>query len=878
MTAIISPEELKTPEIESPEELIKKLEENSKKTLAEKVKSVLFWINGTTEEKWQKLKAELSIDEEKEIRETLKDKETKIETVLNKWVTPTNLTDAKAIAWTMATKEWMDKVIEEWKKWFWESVKNLFSSLFAFLGNLPFIGWFFAAIWKMFGFGVKAEEAAQVVSEITKESRETINTEIKKTIKESKIPVDEKKLETALVNMTETDLKTLEGKIKNWEKITINDLKILESMKIVFSEESAKERLKKWTEEARKNIKNEIIRALKAKYQIDLSPQKEQILENLIKNELKINDNTIDIIAHAQTEQKIDLGQMLQIFREQWISTFMFSMKLITNGIIPISAVWLDFMNSWVELLASSIKLTTWFLWIEEHVNVETFNKWIDTLSREEKAILLALLYRKGWLFLNILWNTSAFISRFAIEWATNTSIKSMDAYKASSFSQLSKQADQLDIITKNLWWSVDKNDILRKAIENAQIVRKNYISLEILERNQTNVWDTIKELKEKWVHIEWNPKTMSELKLAIKWNFSQTFNTSISKWNLTNKLWFWASADLYEFNSKLESLMKYQRYRFEWSTAGRAFSKVWEILNSPSVSRVWDRLAFHFNSANKAKDFSKKLSIIANQTPELLKWIFDKLPIFVVAWIAANSEKGFFEEFWTEFKYLLPVVWPILLLNKAGLNWSNWIKVDNWVEASIWWALLTIDWIFLTKELATNWISWVWRYLAKPVTDIYSIWKWTANMWYNAYKLAEAAKWKELFKSALEKTRYIKWIPRLAALAAVVAAWWVAYAYSGNEHKEFVWKNWELDIEKLKKESAKMSNDEKAELIKMITTIEMWENLTKNIDFKVENNKLIIDSKNKSVQSNFIINDETREKIAILWVKWIKFNYYWQS
>lgn len=884
MTANISLDELKTPEIESPEELIKKLEENSKKILAEKLKGVLAWINGTTEEKWQKLKAELSIDEEKEIRETLKNKETKIESILNEWVIPTNVTDAKAIASTLATKEWMNKVVEEWKKWFWESMKNMFAGLFEFLWKIPFIGGFFAAIWKMFGFGKVAEAIEVAWESINKIDKEKVTNEVKNVIKTSNIPVDEKTLNTTISNMTEDDLKTLNEKIQKWEKITIEDLKNLESTKTIFSKDNIKEWLSKEAEKAKVKLIDNIKREIEAKYQITLTPDKVKKLEELVKNDLKINDATLETVYKAQEEKRISTSDILKAAKDNWIDTFWFSIKLITSWIIPASAIWLDFAKSWAEIASNAVELSVWALWIKEHVNVDTFQKSIENLNPDEKALLLALLYRKWWLFLSIVWSALAITSRMAIEWVTNTSVKSWEAYKSSITKDFSKQASQFEKIASSLWqakWETkDAMNILESAKSNLEIVRKNYLSLEILRKHSDNVDEAIKELQSHSIEVKWNPKNIDELKKALSTNFNQVFNEKISKWNFYNKFWFWAKADLYELNQKLENIAKYQKAVFDWNLWWKALYKTRELLQIPQVSRLWDRLAFHFNSVDEVKSFWRRMSVMFQQSPELIKWIFDKLPIFVVAWIAANSDKPFFQEIQKEFLYLFPIIWPVLLLWESWLNWKDWLKVENALEAWIWWTLLAIDWVFLTKELMTNWAWWAWRYLVKPVTDIYSMWKWTAKFWYESYKLAQAAKYSDIFKNAVEKTKALKWRTRAVVLAGLIVWWWVSYAFAwdNSEMKEFVWKDWNIDNEKLKKEVANMSIWEKEELIKLLFHIEMWEKLTKNIDFNIKDSKLVIDSKNKEVKSAFIINDEILEKMSILWLKSYKFNYYWQS
>ncbi len=75
-------ETLKTPEIKTPEELIKRLESKSQKTLADKVRTIEQTVTDSTESKWKKLQAELPESEKKEIETILKDENPEVGTRL----------------------------------------------------------------------------------------------------------------------------------------------------------------------------------------------------------------------------------------------------------------------------------------------------------------------------------------------------------------------------------------------------------------------------------------------------------------------------------------------------------------------------------------------------------------------------------------------------------------------------------------------------------------------------------------------------------------------------------------------------------------------------------------------------------------------------
>ena len=65
-------ETLKTQEIKTPEELIKRLESKSEKTLAARVRAIEETVTGNTESKWKKLQSELPDAEKQKIESLLK--------------------------------------------------------------------------------------------------------------------------------------------------------------------------------------------------------------------------------------------------------------------------------------------------------------------------------------------------------------------------------------------------------------------------------------------------------------------------------------------------------------------------------------------------------------------------------------------------------------------------------------------------------------------------------------------------------------------------------------------------------------------------------------------------------------------------------------
>lgn len=832
-------------------------------------------------------KARLEVHWEKE-RKELKESINHISNKLPTWTEEVKQEVAK-IDWKLkeiTSKEWMEKIAGEWlnlaKSWIGEAI----SWLFDFLSKIPFIGWLFAALGKMFWFWAKVEEAKEIVKDkVENIDKDNIKKQVSKIITDNKTPISNDNLNKSLNSISDEDYKKINAKLEKKEALTIEDIKNLDSFKILFSKEWIKETVKEELTKSRDKFKDILIKDIEKKYSIKLDQNNINKLDSLVKENLKINETTATKLSEIYARNEFNIWDISRILKESWTDTALFSIKLMASWIIPLSALWIDFAKSWVEIASNALELTLGALWLKETIDIEVFNKKLEELNDAEKWLLIWLLYRKWWIFLSILWSTSSMLSRFIIEWITPTTVWTIESYKSSIQNNFSKQAESLNKISSKLWRieiNKESEKIIKSLEKNLELVWKNYITLDILKKyeNTNDITKVIQELTNKWIQIEWNPKTLETLKESLSKNFKQGLTEFYSAWNALNKFWFWAQADLYELNTKLEKITKYQNAVLDWNKLAKLWYKIWETISIPQISRIGDRMSLHFNSKEEAREFGKKLSVIFQQSPELIKWIFDKMPIFVVAGIAANSEKPFFEEIQKEFSYLFPVIWPILLMSEASFNYKD-IELKNLAEFGTWRALLTIDWVFLTKEFSTWWLKWMWRYMIKPLTDIYSLGRWTAEFWYNIYKVWNAW-YMTIIKESLAKTWALKWKIRAIVLAWLIIWWWINYAMASEEEKEeinkFLDKDWKIDNNKLKEEANKMSLEEKEEIIKLMIAIEFWETFSDNIKFKVNNEKLTIDSKNKNVQSAFIINNDILEKLSLLWISEYTFNYYWQS
>lgn len=136
--------EIQAQTIETPEELISKLKEKSKDTLAKKVEDVVKWIWWDSKSKWEKLKIELTSLEKTEIKEAFQNSwvDIKLDELEKKSSTSKNIETALKVGWVWAVA---------WVVWM-EASKELSDIKNAkWLLLVDKVVWFFGKIWDWFG-------------------------------------------------------------------------------------------------------------------------------------------------------------------------------------------------------------------------------------------------------------------------------------------------------------------------------------------------------------------------------------------------------------------------------------------------------------------------------------------------------------------------------------------------------------------------------------------------------------------------------------------------------------------------------------------------------------------------------------------------------
>jgi len=190
---------------------------------------------------------------------------------------------------------------------------------------------------------------------------------------------------------------------------------------------------------------------------------------------------------------------------------------------------------------------------------------------------------------------------------------------------------------------------------------------------------------------------------------------------------------------------------------------KLWLTTNMMEIDPFYDRAVFKFKDVKTAKDFFGNLWKLAKQSPELLWFLFDKTPIFLVAWLSAAKWDSLVD-FAKQLMYLIP-------LFGSGFMLIDALKVDNpdLTQVGISSVLLASETGYITYQLWVNWLKdgWknVFKYILKPWRDVLEIAWFISRTWFTTVKVSSDAlklitKWKittsELSK-LLEKTNFSK-------------------------------------------------------------------------------------------------------------------------
>lgn len=853
-------------EIKTPEEAIERLKEKWKNVLASKIEQVISWINWEAEFKWKKLKENLPTNSSDELINILKKDSPSIQQKLN-WIIEKKEVEQKIsqlenvvskwwlAAWaTVLTNEfysWIESIKkEEWLSkidkifWFFDNMKNSIASFFGWLSSwfankFPFIAKFFWIEW------TNKNKDWQVVKWEEKENKEKTSQE-----------ANEEQIEEYKNQMT--------SKLENQFNKKFNP------------EEKSK------------------LHELIEKYKNDLSP--------LTKNTAEWN-----IVF-------VDLGF------QTWKIALFFLFDLVKEWIIPASSIAMNLVDTWINTIKIWIAPIWKLLWINDseivlwELSMDTF--WQMELSDTQKQVLLWIIYRKWWMITNLMWQASYVLSRLLITpfemWENISSLSMTSNTLLWNYEKVAKNYDKMlkilwapeDELSKILYSTIKETKVKTEVLGiynkfgwdikkfEQEIMKLWYESDFIKEvRNELKTWK-IKNESELWVKlsnlVKTNAKNTQDAFAAFKWKISTTI-----KWPFWDKRFL-----LDEFTSKLWNVNDWIEKSFKsWRTIFKYADNFKNSFKMIDMPKSFEKTVFALTKEN-SKDFIKQLKFLATQSPELVRWIFSHLPIIAVAWVAATSEEPFFKELTDWLKFLIPIVWPFLIMKEARLE--NWQPHDI-VNLALWWWFLVFDWYTLVKavKLAKEWEipTTVIKFFWKPVVDIARLWKWTLQTilytehWFKAiYELIKA--WKIAEASNLINYWKLKQYWLIIWILAII--WWWAKEYFSKKPEEIIaklekdWflnKDWWFNIAKISEAYQKINNSEKKAILWYLISSILNENsvskdnLNRNFSVEIKSwNKVYITFKDlASVQERELIKNNLNQ----IWIEpsfgyesWVLINY----
>lgn len=838
----------------------------------------------TSLEKWHKINQEWSIEKAEAAKNIDATVDKALDVANETWWKVVKEVQVKAPELLNKTKDaiekWVDSVKELWfigvleklKEEWW--ILGFLAWILLFLVNL---GWFGSKEGKI------GEAKDNIKEKLNPEQIEKTKVAIKNTIIKN-YPGSEKYVNSILDNpkvLTEEKIRNLYEKIKSGKSLTLNDLTN------EFKELDIPKFLKEKKEQAFEFLYKKIQEELEVKYNKKLDDKQIVSLRRLISTKLVIWDwNIEEIESRIVKDNQLQIKDIMPLISEIWASTAWFILWLITENIISAWDIAMEFADKWWEV----IKLSIWALWLSNMIKMDDIYKDFDGLWEKEKAVLIWLLYRKWWLFFNVCWSLVWWTSKLALETflPTNSWVDWFKILKdgLTSDSNL-KQVENFEKIEKALIWTSEIPEwtsVLKEAIQNINEVKKNFVTLELLEKSNWDVkkfYELVSEFESTSnIKLElWAGKfnTFEELRNGLSEKISSWYTPkyegSIRAWK--NKyLWFWQESAIHELNKQIEVIKNNQSRIVLWKLNLSPLKKITDSISLSKVSRLWDRLLFELRGKDDAKAFLKQMNELAKQSPDLVKGIFNKLPIIAVWWLAATWEEPFFESLKKEMPYLLPIVWPVLMIADSWIDWTSFnpkfIKPE---QTAIAWVLLTIDWYFLLNE---KWLINKWKYLVKPVKDLFEMWKWTIEVWQKLYRWWSVID-KELITKAVQQTKAIKWKARLIAILWLIWVWAFEYAFAeGNDSLKNYFKDWKLDKEKIKQDSSELKKEEKEAIIKMIFVEEYTEEALQWVEFRLNSDKSFeITSSNEKIQSDWITNNDIKENLNdLFWIDKFDFIY----
>jgi len=374
--------------------------------------------------------------------------------------------------------------------------------------------------------------------------------------------------------------------------------------------------------------------------------------------------------------------------------------ELVREWVINVSNIAFDFVETTkgtIRYVAKSISGVEMSPEFGGEVSLATIT---ENMTSGEKMFLLAIFYRKGGFITSMLGDIGYILAQ---------PMRFLNTDNISTLSVLvpwvNKKIEKMDQIIATLSKIAPEKaaDIAAlKEMREAAVLNKKALEAVVSYKNGTITYEAAQKelgvLKQKYKPLSWMKTGAIEGLGLDAWNKAYMKDMFISRnANYIESLSHSINPDKFRTLAKI-----------------RAYGQFLEIPGNLNKTVV------HFKNPTDFRGFMKEVGVLASQSPELVRWLFSHLPVFIVAGTTIHEGMKPDGEVLKSLRYFVPIWWPALMIWDANIwiNRDGTIDVENIGEGVAGFVLGGIDlWIF-TKLVWAKWKMGVVEFALKPVID----------------------------------------------------------------------------------------------------------------------------------------------------------------
>ena len=629
-------------------------------------------------------------------------------------------------------------------------------------------------------------------------------------------------------------------------------------------------------------------------YWISLHKEKREKLHKLVQKHFT-NFSFWNLFERFMDNQAVTGFDLVWAMFDDWEKAMVFNFSLVTEWIIGFSQLTFNIINKGWELIQVGLS----WLWVTGELSFENFAKQLENLWDDERRMILAVLYRKWGIALDIWAKILWTLSKSLLELISPSTLSFTDEVKNFMWNTNS----QINSYQKLVWIVTDgqQDELIKEAVKSVERVATQTKIADILDNAESLSYTEIelkadfdKLMKDDFYdkdilrQLEWIDYTPWKGIQSIRAYIAQSIQFNYS-W--VDKLKSFSLGILpgqhnfaRDLESSLENISSFQTSRIRswkwWMKIYKAAQWVRSSFEQMNVTTKFDKLVFESGNLWGIRDSLSEMKRFATQFPDQAKMAFGAIGEIAMIGISIQmmeEDKSVSQEIFDNLLYMTGFIWSWYMLLSIGWikNKETWeLDVVNAGLSAAGWALLLLDWARTVKIITLNWFTLdagkkiltdvVWR----PVTNLVKWVTYTGKWAYNATRAlaslsSEVAAGKfdlGKLKSTISKN-FHKSKKKIWFLLWLWAAWiaWVSYAMEWDiswEYEEMI-ELWIIDKDGkvLDKQKAKkyfndeFSDEEKRIFIELILNnneyIEIWNNI-KITD--ITDNNIVLEA-NKNIQ-----------------------------